>query len=147
MGAPIAAFTRISDSEIEIHSDIYEPDVVVVLDSTLVGYEDFVSGLKSGGILLINFKVDIDLGMLSKLIGKDLSSYEVYVVPATELALKILGRGITNTAMLGALLNTIPVVSLESVEEVIRGRFKGPIAEKNVEVMREAYRCVRRVGK
>ncbi|MCC6022045.1 MAG: 2-oxoacid:acceptor oxidoreductase family protein, partial [Desulfurococcaceae archaeon] len=55
MGAPIAAFTRISDSEIEIHSDIYEPDVVVVLDSTLVGYEDFISGLKSGGVLLINF--------------------------------------------------------------------------------------------
>ncbi len=147
MGAPIAAFTRISDSEIEIHSDIYEPDVVVVLDSTLVGYEDFVSGLKSGGILLINFKVDTDLGMLSKLIGKDLSSYEVYVVPATELALKILGRGITNTAMLGALLNTTPVVSLESIEEVIRERFKGPIAEKNVKVMREAYRCVRHVGK
>lgn len=145
MGAPIAAFTRISDSEIEIHSDIYEPDVVVVLDSTLVGYEDFISGLKSGGALLINFRVDTSLTMLSKLIGKDLSSFNVYVVPATELALKTLGRGITNTAMLGALLSTTQVVRIESVEEVIRGRFRGPIAEKNIEVLREAYRCVRHV--
>ncbi|MCC6022996.1 MAG: 2-oxoacid:acceptor oxidoreductase family protein, partial [Desulfurococcaceae archaeon] len=89
--------------------------------------------------------VDTSLTMLSKLIGKDLSSFNVYVVPATELALKILGRGITNTAMLGALLSTTQVVRIESVEEVIRGRFRGPIAEKNIEVLRETYRCVRHV--
>ncbi|MEM0453093.1 MAG: 2-oxoacid:acceptor oxidoreductase family protein [Sulfolobales archaeon] len=142
MGAPVAAFTRISEDEISIHSGIYQPDAVVVLDSSLIGSENFVHGLKPGGVLLLNYPSDINIKELSNLIRNDLSAYKVYVLPATELALKLLGRPITNTSMLGALLKVLPVVRFDAVEEVIRGRFKGPVAEKNIEVLRKSYESV-----
>lgn len=138
MGAPVAAFTRISDEVIEIHSSIYEPDAVVVLDSSLIGYEDFISGLKDGGILLVS---DVKLGLrkLSEIVNHDLSKYKVYTLPASELALKYLRRAVTNTAMLGALVRVLPIVKLETVVEVIRERFRGVLAEANVSVVKAAY--------
>ncbi|MEM0361294.1 MAG: 2-oxoacid:acceptor oxidoreductase family protein [Sulfolobales archaeon] len=145
-GAPLAAFTRISDEEIEIRSGIYEPDAVVVLDNSLVGSENFIYGLKCGGVLLLNYALGVGIKKLSNLVKSDLTRYRVYVVPATELALKFLGRPITNTSLLGALIKVLPVVKLEVVEEVIKDRFKGPLAEKNIEVLRSSFECVSYVG-
>ncbi len=142
MGAPVTAFTRISDEEIDVHSGIYEPDVVVVLDSSLVGAEDFIHGLKQDGVLLLNYGSDIGVRKLSDLVGRDLTKYKVYVIPATELALRILGRPITNTSLLGALLRVLPIVRLEVVEEVIRERFKGSASEKNIEIIKISYERV-----
>ncbi|MEM1933381.1 MAG: 2-oxoacid:acceptor oxidoreductase family protein [Desulfurococcaceae archaeon] len=139
-GAPVLAFTRISDEPIDIHSMIYEPDVVVVLDETLVS-PNIVKGLKKGGVVITNFTGTKD-ELLGKLGGGD---YTMYVCPASKLALEILGRGITNTAMVGAFLKAVNIVKLETVIENVRKWFKPGVAEKNVELVRKAYELTSRV--
>lgn len=136
-GAPVLAFTRISDEPIEIHSMVYEPDMVVVLDYTLLGSKAIVEGLKKNGLIVTNYTGDP--GKVYETIGVEKGVYKVYTVPASELALEILKRPITNTAMLGALLKAQPVVKLESVFKAIQERFPGPIAEKNIELVKRAY--------
>lgn len=139
-GAPVLAFTRISDEPIDIHSMIYEPDVVVVLDETLVS-PNIVKGLKKKGVVITNFTGTKD-ELLGKLGGGD---YTMYVCPASKLALEILGRGITNTAMVGAFLKAVNIVKLETVIENVRKWFKPGVAEKNVELVRKAYELTSRV--
>ncbi len=139
-GAPVLAFTRISDEPIDIHSMIYEPDVVVVLDETLVS-PNIVKGLKKKGVVITNFTGTKD-ELIGKLGGGD---YTMYVCPASKLALEILGRGITNTAMVGAFLKAVNIVKLETVIENVRKWFKPGVAEKNVELVRKAYELTSRV--
>jgi len=145
MGAPIMAFTRISEGVIEVHSGVYEPDIVVVLDPTLLGTINVLEGLKRGGLLVLNYKSS-SIEELTHLLGSELRNYKTYVVPATEIAVKVLGRGITNTAMLGALVKASPIVKLETIFDVVKERFRGPIAEKNVEVIKAAYEETRGVA-
>ncbi len=142
MGAPIMAFTRISDEPIEVHCEIYNPDVVVLLDPTLLG-PSIVKGLKEGGYVILNYTGDVE--KLVKSLGIEKSKYKIYIAPATEIAIKILGRAITNTAMLGALIKATNIVKLESVFEAVKERFPGPIAEKNIEVIKLTYEQTRGV--
>ena len=133
-GAPISAFTRISDDPIHIHSSIYEPDVVVVLDPTLLG-PAVTEGMKSETVLVVNTDLSSkDLG--TKLGLKDV---EIWVVDATTLALDIIGRPITNTAMLGATVKATGLVNLESLIQVTKQRFTGRIQGPNIEVVQKAY--------
>jgi len=136
MGAPVTAFTRISNEPIRLHSAIYEPDVVVVLDPTLLKVVPVTSGLCEDGVLLVNTR-ESPWEIRKKL---NFSGGHVWVVPATELALNILGRPITNTAMLGAFVRATGIVNLESVEMVVKKRFPPKIAEKNIVLVREAYK-------
>jgi len=145
MGAPIMAFTRISDEVIEVHSGVYEPDIVVVLDPTLLGTINVLEGLKKGGLLVLNYRSS-NVEELTRLLGSELRNYRMYVVPATEIAVKILGRGITNTAMLGALVKASPIVKLNTIFDVVKERFRGPIAEKNIEVIKAAYEETKEVA-
>ena len=136
MGAPIVAFTRISEEPIEVHSGIYTPDIVVILDPTLLANVPVTEGLKENGKIVVNWGESRE--ELLKLLGAN-KKYRIYAVPATEIAVRVLGRGITNTAMIGALIKAEPLVSLDNVFETIGERFKGEIAEKNIQVVREAY--------
>lgn len=142
-GAPVLAFTRISDKPVDIHSMVYEPDAVVVLDYTLLGNPGIVEGLKKKGIIVTNYTGD--QAKVYDLIGISRGEYIVYTCPASKLALEILKRPITNTAMLGALLKAHPIVKIESVFKAIQERFPGPIAEKNIELVKKAYEETRRV--
>jgi 2-oxoacid:acceptor oxidoreductase gamma subunit (pyruvate/2-ketoisovalerate family) len=139
MGAPVAAFTRISTEPIKIHCAVYNPDVVVVLDPTLVKAVPVTEGLGEKGKLIINSK-DSPAGVKQKLNGDNI---EVWAVPATEIAIKILGLPITSTAMLGAVARATGVVSLESIKKTVKERFRSDIAEKNFAVIEEAYREAR----
>ncbi len=135
MGAPVTAFTRISTEPIRIHCAVYEPDVVAVLDSTLLKTVPVAAGLNENGIIIVNSadepaKVK---DMLKAVKGK------VWTVPATEIALRILGVPITNTAMLGAVARATSIVTLESIEKIVKERFRLDIAEKNFAVIKEAY--------
>jgi 2-oxoisovalerate ferredoxin oxidoreductase gamma subunit len=135
MGAPIRAFTRISDRPINLHCTIYEPHIVVVLDSTLLKTVPVTEGLQKGGILVVNTRdTNPDFLEHTKLAG-----YKFWTVPATEIAVKISGTGITNTAMLGAVARAAAVIKLESLEKTLSGRFSAKIAEKNLEIMKQAY--------
>lgn len=139
MGAPVAAFTRISDEPIQIHCAVYNPDVVAVLDPTLLKTVPVTKGLSEEGTIIINSKEDP--ADMRKTLKTDKG--KILTVPATEIAMKLLGRPITNTAMLSGVARVTEIVKLESIEKVVKERFRQAIAEKNVAVIKEAYEEVK----
>jgi len=135
MGAPIRAFTRISDKPINLHCAVYTPNIVVVLDPTLMKTVPVTEGLREDGVLIVNTREPpAELWKKLAFAGKSL-----WTVPATDIAVEVLGRAITNTAMLGAVARATGIVRLESLEKVIRERFQAKIAEMNIKVIRRAY--------
>ncbi len=136
MGAPVRAFTRISDKPIRLHCSVYSPDVVVVLDPTLMATVPVTEGLKQNGAVVVNTGEEPSR-MKEKL---KIANGTVWTVPATEIAIKILGRPITNTAMLGAVARATNIVSMESIEKAVKERFPAQLAEKNIEVIKEAFK-------
>ncbi|MCX8182002.1 MAG: 2-oxoacid:acceptor oxidoreductase family protein [Candidatus Methanomethyliaceae archaeon] len=132
-GAPVLAFTRIDDNEILLRTQIYEPDIVVVLDHHLSEGDDVGEGLKNGGIIVLNSTYPPE-----KYAKKFPNARRVATVDATGIAIKELGTPVTNTAILGALVKATGIVKLESVEEVIRERIKTH-SEKNVAAVRSAF--------
>jgi 2-oxoacid:acceptor oxidoreductase gamma subunit (pyruvate/2-ketoisovalerate family) len=138
-GAPITAYTRISDDKIQLHSSIYAPDAVVVLDPTLLG-PAVAEGVHRGTKLIVNTGEPAD--EVRKKLG--LKSVETWTIDATELAIKTLGRPITNTAMLGTVVRATGVVKLDSLLAVVRERFEGKISDLNVELVRKAYEEARK---
>ncbi|MBI2865380.1 MAG: 2-oxoacid:acceptor oxidoreductase family protein [Chloroflexi bacterium] len=138
-GAPIRAFTRISDEPIPVHCQITEPDVVLVLDPTLIGIVDFTEGIKDDGVLVVN--TALSPAELREKIG--FRQGHVFTIDATRIALDILNRNVTNTPMMGALLKATPVVDRDSVPREIRKRFTGKlkpeVVEANVFAFEKAY--------
>lgn len=136
MGAPVTAFTRISTEPISLHCSVYNPNVIAVLDPTLLKTVDVAGGLnEEEGIIIVNTKEDPK--QIRKLIGTNKG--KLWTVPASEISIRILGLPITNTAMLGAVARVTGVVSLETIEKMIKGRFKPDVAAKNFAVVKEAY--------
>jgi pyruvate ferredoxin oxidoreductase gamma subunit len=132
-GAPVAAFNRIDDHHIKVRSGVYTPDIVVVLDESLIGLVNVADGLKSEGILLVNTaKSAKEVAELTKFKGK------IATVDATSIAWKELGVPITNTTMLGALIKVLGRVKLDSAKSPVEHRF-GRIAGKNLTAMKRAY--------
>lgn len=135
-GAPVRAFTRVDDKKIYVKTQVYEPNYVVVLDETLIETEDVLEGLKDEGIVIINTQRKPDEVKLSE-------SVKCATVDATGVALEVLGRPITNTAILGALAKATGRISIESLEKAIIEKFGGRLGkkagEKNAEAARVAY--------
>jgi pyruvate ferredoxin oxidoreductase gamma subunit len=133
-GAPVLAFVRISESQpIRIRSSITEPDIVVVLDPGLLKIVDVASGLKPGGIVIVNTtktarQIRDEFNIKSTLA----------TVEATKIALEQLGVPITNTTMIGAVIKATESVKMESLFEPINKRF-GRVGEKNIAAMKRAY--------
>lgn len=140
MGAPVTAFTRISTEPIRLHCAVYNPDVVAVLDPTLLKTVKVAEGLSDeGGNIIVNSKETPS--DVRKALNTDRG--KVWTVPASEISMKILGLPITNTAMLGAVARVTGIVNLETVEKMIRERFRPDVAEKNFAVVKEAYQEVK----
>jgi pyruvate ferredoxin oxidoreductase gamma subunit len=132
-GAPVLAFNRIDDKPIKVRSGIYHPDVVVVLDSSLVKLVNITEGLKPDGILIVNTtKTPQELAESLKFPGK------IYTGDATHIAREELGTPITNTTMLGALVKATHIIKLESLKVPLEHRF-GKIAQKNMRACKRAY--------
>lgn len=136
MGAPVTAFTRISTEPIRLHCAIYDPDVVIVLDNTLLKTVPVTAGINRDEDVIIINSTEEPVKMRETL---KLTKGKLWTVPATELALKILGAPITNTAMLGAVAKATNVVTMEGIEKTVRERFKVDLAEKNMAVVKQAY--------
>ena len=133
-GAPVLAFDRISTKKpIRIRAGITEPDVVIVLDPTLIGIVDVTSGLKEKGILILNTKKS-----LQDIQSKFGNKWRLAVVDATRIARELLGVPIVNTTMLGALLRATGVVKAESLFEPLSQRFRR-LAEGNIKAMQKAF--------
>ncbi|KYH40211.1 MAG: pyruvate synthase [Candidatus Bathyarchaeota archaeon B26-2] len=138
-GAPVTGFTRISDEPISIHSRIYNPEIIVLVDPTLLGKVNIVEGLVEGGTIVAN----TEMGPSEIKEELNVDNAKVYTVDATRIALDILGRPIYNTAMLGALLKVAPLASMDSMVKVVMDRFPGTVGEKNVAVIKGAYEEVK----
>jgi len=139
MGAPVKAYTRISDEPIRLHSAVYHPNLAIVMDPTLLATVPVTKGLGKDGILILN-TINDSKSMKSKL---NMTQGTVWTVSATEIALRILGRAITNTAMLGVVARATGIVEMESIEKAVKDRFPEQLAEKNVGVIKEAYKEAR----
>jgi 2-oxoacid:acceptor oxidoreductase gamma subunit (pyruvate/2-ketoisovalerate family) len=136
MGAPVTAFTRISTEPIRVHCAVYDPDVVVVLDNTLLKTVPVTAGLNRDEDVLIINSTDEPAALKESL---RVTKGKIWTVPATEIALKILGAPITNTALLGAVAKATNVVTMEGIQQTLKGRFRPDLAEKNFAVIKEAY--------
>jgi pyruvate ferredoxin oxidoreductase gamma subunit len=136
MGAPVASFVRISDKSIRVRSQIYEPDYVIVQDATLIGSVDVFLGLKKNGLVIINTEKQP-----SELKLKDVKN--VKTVPATKIAIEILGRPIPNTVLLGAFAGLTGLVSMDGIKEAIKERFKAEVVEKNILAAEKAYKMMK----
>ena len=135
-GAPVLGFTKIDDKKIVDRSEVKACDYVVVLDETLIEDNTF-NGLKENAIIIINTENPKKY--------EDMTEYRVVSIDATKIALDILKRPITNTAMLGALIAVSEIVSLDSAIKAVKSEMKPSIVDKNVEVIKEAYKTVKGV--
>lgn len=132
-GAPVVAFCRIDDKPIKIRANVYEPDIVVVLDASLLKIVNVAAGLKADGILVTTSKDSPEK------IKEDLKiKNRLAVVDATKIAMEAIGLPITNTTMLGSLVRASGVVKKESFLPPLKERF-GRIAEKNISAFERAY--------
>lgn len=142
-GAPVVAFCRISDSEIRLREPILAPDVLIVQDPTLLHQVDVFQGLQPDGYVLINSKRSFDelgLGDIAKRYRRE----RLTTVPATEIALKHLGRPLPNAVLLGGFAALSGLITLEAVAHAIRDKFSGKVADGNIAAATEAYEYIQR---
>ena len=126
MGAPITAYNRISDKPITIHSNIYEPDYVVVVDDTLLESVPVTAGLKKEGAIVINTTKS------SEYLKEKLNGYSgsIYTIDARKVSEETLGRYFPNTPMLAAIVKVTGIMSDEAFLEDMKGSFKHKFAKK-----------------
>ena len=126
MGAPITAYNRISNTTITIHSNIYEPDYVVVVDDTLLESVDVTSGLKETGAIVINTTKSADY------LKDVLKGYkgDIYTIDARKVSEEALGRYFPNTPMLAAIVKVTGIMTDEALLEDMKGSFKHKFAKK-----------------
>jgi len=135
-GAPVRAFARISNEEVHLRSEIYNPDIVIVLDESIMDVVDVLKGLKKDGKILINTRKnpqDFDFH----------KQYNVATVDATGIAIKhdirVGGIPVVNTPILGAVPKILDKVTLKSIQEIVKGKWIGELSEKNVMATKDAY--------
>ena len=126
MGAPITAYNRISDKPITVHSNIYEPNYVVVVDDTLLETVDVTAGLKTNGAIVINTTKSEDY------LKSVLKGYEgkVYTIDARKVSTEALGRYFPNTPMLAAIVKVTGIMNDEDFLKDMKGSFKHKFAKK-----------------
>jgi pyruvate ferredoxin oxidoreductase gamma subunit len=140
-GSPVVAFCRIDDKEIRLREPILEPDGLIVQDPTLFNATDVLGGLKADGFLLVNTGKSFEDLHVGKEAAR-LPPGHAHVVPASELALKHIGRALPNAALLGAFAALTGLVHLNSVATAIRQAFPGKIGEANVAAATDAHDAI-----
>jgi pyruvate ferredoxin oxidoreductase gamma subunit len=140
MGAPVKAFVRIHDNQINIRNEVYIPDYVIVLDPTLVFSENVAKGTKKGGKILINSNKNPEYFNIK-------GDFDVHTIDANCIATEIFGKPIINTIMIGAFAKISKEISLESLKKAVDDIFTGSkgkeIAEKNKKAVENAFKSVK----
>lgn len=145
MGAPITAYNRISDEPITIHSNIYEPDYVIVVDESLIGVVDIANGAKESGAIIINSEKSPSefAAMLPDYKGK------IYTIDARKISMETLGKYFPNTPMLGAIVKISGVMPEETFIEAMQKSFnhkfktKPAVIAPNMEAVKRALKEVK----
>ncbi|HET9977072.1 MAG TPA: 2-oxoacid:acceptor oxidoreductase family protein [Burkholderiaceae bacterium] len=142
-GAPVVAFCRIDDQEIRLREPILAPDVLIVQDPSLLHQVDVFQGLEPEGYVLINSRRSFDeLGLAE--IATRFRRERLCTVPASEIALKHLGRPLPNAVLLGGVAAISGLITLDAVAHAIRDKFSGKVGEGNVAAAAEAFDYVKR---
>ena len=126
MGAPITAYNRISDKPITVHSNIYEPDYVVVVDDTLLESVPVTDGLKESGAIIVNTTKTPEY---LRNILKDYNG-KIYTIDARKISIEALGKYFPNTPMLAAIVKVSGIMTDEAFLEDMKGSFKHKFAKK-----------------
>jgi len=135
-GAPVVAYCRIDDKEIRVREPIAAPDALIIQDPTLLHHVDVFAGLVPQGCVLINTGRSIEeLGLKDLKLRTD----RIATVPATELAMKHVGRPVPNAVLLGAFASFSGKLSMKAVVEAILEKFPGEIGSANVAAASEAF--------
>lgn len=141
-GAPVVAFCRIDDKEIRSREPIMKPDALIVQDPTLLRQIDVFAGLKQDGYVLINTKGTFEeLGLGD--IAANWPANRLCTLPATDLALKHVGRPVPNVPLLAGFAALSGLIQLESIRQAIETKFSGKVAQGNFAAATEAYEMVR----
>jgi pyruvate ferredoxin oxidoreductase gamma subunit len=142
MGAPVVAFNRINEKFINLHCGIKSPDVIIILDPSLIEVTDVTEGLSENGIILVNTKDQVKERLKVK-------KNKVYTVDASGIAKECLGRDLPNTPMLGAVVKVLNLISIEKLIEDTKKKLekkfktKPEIVDGNLQAIRKAYNSVR----
>jgi pyruvate ferredoxin oxidoreductase gamma subunit len=138
-GAPMKSYVRISDAPIRLRCSVLHPQVVVVLDSTLLGSENVTDGVKDGDIVIVNTSASPE-EVLAKLANKNV---KVCTVNATQISLDTVGRDIPNTPMLGALARLSDLVTVAGAQAAVRKQLGSKLSEAvlsgNMQAIQRAY--------
>lgn len=138
-GAPIVAFTRISDEPIQVYSGVEHPDIVVVLDPSLLSIVDVTKGAPDDAVVLVNS----DLSPAQVRARYGLKGHRLATVAATKIATETIGRAIPNTPMVGALVRVTGMFPIEDVIEFLRAdfgkKFPPKVVEGNIAALRRSY--------
>jgi len=139
MGAPVAAFNRISDKPIRLHCGVTDPQVVVILDPTLIGVVNVIMGLdpKTGTIVVNTPKLPGEIKKELKFSGK------VFTIDAMKIAIDCIGKPIPNMPMLGAMVKATGVLQIEPMVEEVKSKIKDKFKHKP-EVIEGNLKAVRR---
>ena len=141
-GAPVVAFCRIDDREIRLREPILQPDALIIQDATLLHQVDCLGGLRDHGYILINTAQSfVQLGLQDWV--ERLPDRHVCSVPATEIALRHVGRPVPNVPLLGGFAAISNLLHIDSVIKAIEDRFSGKVALGNVAAATEAYEIVK----
>lgn len=143
MGAPIRAYNRISDDPVRVHSGVQSPDLVIVLDATLIATGTITAGLKPESVFIVNShespeKVKAELGVAGN---------SVFTVDATGIALAEMGKPIPNTPMIGALLKVTELAEIDKMSAILTKKFKGKLSadmvKGNIAALKRAHEEVK----
>jgi pyruvate ferredoxin oxidoreductase gamma subunit len=137
MGSPTESYVRLSinDDLVRNNEQVYAPHAVAVLDPSLLGEIEVTAGMVPGGWLIVN--TTLDQISLQNIVGR--KDINIATIDALNVAMEILGRNITNTIILGALIRVVPIFSIDALADAIMERFKGEVAAKNVAAIKRAF--------
>lgn len=139
-GAPIEAFARINDKPIKLRQHVYNPNVLIILDPTLLETVDVTDGCNKNTLVIVN------TAKLKSEIKINLPKEKIFSIDATKIALDIIGKNLVNTVILGAFSKITGLISLTSLEQAIKEKFseKGKeIVNKNIEAIKRAYENIK----
>lgn len=136
-GAPVTAYARIDDKFIRLRSQIYNPDYIIIQDPSLIEGVDVFDGAKKGTMVIINTDKPVSDFKAPK-------GVEIKTIPATKIAMEVIGKPIINTILLGAFAGLSDIIKIESVEKAISEQFGDEdIREKNIKAARRGFELIK----
>lgn len=141
-GAPVQYYLKVSNKEIKTNQPIKEPDIIVVLDDSLIGFVDFIEGLKGGGIIILNTQ------KTKEELKEKFGNFKTFTIDATKISFNLFQKNLPNVPMLGALARVSNVINFEKLKKEIKEKFSflsPEILQKNIKALEEGYEKVSQV--